>query len=115
MASLAVWHRSGMTVLAALTPAVADAGGAGWSGGELALRFGAPVALVLVGLVVFLHGRTQRSEILQRARSEGPVDDGSGAALRTASGQVLAGLLLMLIALVMLFAVIMWRVVAGAA
>lgn len=104
-----------MMIVAALAPSPAEAAGAGWSGGELAIRFGAPVALLLVGLVIYLHGRTQRAEIVERARSEGAVDEGSGAALRTASGQVLSGLLLMLISLVMLFAVIMWRVLAGAA
>lgn len=113
-----MWHRAGMTIVTALAPRAADAAdaaGAGWSGTQLALRFGVPVALLLVGLVIYLYGRTRRGEIQEQARSEGAVDEQAGVELRTATGQVLSGLVLMLVSLVLLFAVIIWRVVSGAA
>ncbi len=103
-----------MTDLASLSPAAAEAAGAGWSGGELALRFGAPIALLLVGLTIYLYGITQRREIQDGARSAGSVDEETGIALRATTSRVLSGLLLMLLGLVLLFTVIIWRVVSGA-
>lgn len=104
-----------MTVLASPTLAAAQATDAGWSGGELALRFGVPIVLLLVGLSIYLYGRTQRREIQDQARSAGSVDEQTGVALRATTSRVLSGLLLMLLGLLLLFAVIIWRVLAGSA
>lgn len=84
----------------------------GWTSGDLALRFGAPVVLVLVGLTMFLYGRTQRSELEAKAQAEGSADTTNVAALRSATGRVLSGLLLILVGLLLLFGAILWRLLS---
>ncbi len=90
-----------------------DAGSAqSWTAGDLLLRFGVPVVLVLVGLGMFVHGRTQRRDLGAQARAEGSTSETTAAALRASSGQVLAGLLMTLVGLLLLFGVILWRLLS---
>lgn len=97
-----------------------------WSGTELAIRFGFPFAVVLVGLIVFLGGRTERKTLKADAALRGgfggppgSTDVGSvedfdvrryEADMQAASRKVLTGLFIMLGASLTLLGVTFWRI-----
>ncbi len=119
-----------MTALSVATLAVTASGAAvdgPWSTSDLALRLGPPVVVLLVGVMVFVWGRTLRAEALAVTSRDGfdgpPGGSGSGSAggpggeegharLRHATQRVLAGLLLMLLGSLGCLAVITWRLVS---
>ncbi|MGB3185448.1 MAG: hypothetical protein WBG36_14725 [Ornithinimicrobium sp.] len=97
-----------------------------WSATELAIRFGFPFAVVLVGLIVFLGGRTERkvlkAEATQRGGFGGPpgtTDVGTAEGfdierfrneMHVATRKVLIGLLIMLGGSLTLLGVTFWRI-----
>ncbi|CAN5478800.1 hypothetical protein BH23ACT6_BH23ACT6_01620 [soil metagenome] len=99
-----------------------------WSGIELAIRFGFPFAVVLVGLTVFLGGRSERKALKADATqrggfggSPGTTDVGSAegfdvetyqAELHVASRKVLTGLFIMLGGSLTLLGVTFWRILS---
>jgi hypothetical protein len=109
-------------------PLIIAAATSGWTGSDLALRLGVPVVLVVVGLLVFVWGRTLRAQVLeqgvQRGGFGGPpgtTDVGSAegfgveearATLESASRRVLAGLGLMLLGSLSVLGVIGWRLLS---
>ena len=120
-----------MIDLSVATLAVTASGAAvdgAWSTSDLALRLGPPVVVLLLGVMVFVWGRTLRAEVLavtSRDGFDGPpggygagsAEEGPGveegrARLRHATQRVLAGLLLMLLGSLGFLAVIMWRLVS---
>jgi hypothetical protein len=107
-----VFARHPLSAAGAAVRALDSGSAQSWTSGDLALRFGVPVVLVLVGLTMFLHGRTRRSDLAAKARAEGSTGEATVAALRSASGRVLAGLLLMLVGLLLLFGVVLWRLLS---
>ncbi len=97
-----------------------------WSPTELVIRFGFPVAVVLVGLTVFLGGRAERTALKADATSQGgfggpPGTTDVGAAdgfdvesfrseMHAATRKVLTGLLIMLGGSLTLLGVTFWRI-----
>lgn len=98
-----------------------------WSATDLAQRLAPPLVVLLVGVMVFVRGRTLRGEALAvtsrggsdsppgspgAGSAEGPGDEERQARLRHATQRVLAGLLLMLLGSLGCLAVIVWRLVS---
>ncbi|MGB3764728.1 MAG: hypothetical protein WA966_16070 [Ornithinimicrobium sp.] len=98
----------------------------GWSGADLAVRFGMPTVVVLLGLVLFLGGRAERRavrvEATERGGFGGPPGtsdiggpegfgvEGAAASIRAATRKVLVGLIVMLVGVVTLLGVTFWGI-----
>ncbi|MGB3257364.1 MAG: hypothetical protein WBG89_13470 [Ornithinimicrobium sp.] len=100
----------------------------GWSGADLAVRFGMPTVVVLVGLVLFLGGRAERRSVRAEATERGgfggqPGTSDVGSAegfgvdetaeqIRAATRKVLGGLVVMLGGVVALLVVTFWGILS---
>lgn len=98
----------------------------GWSGTDLAVRFGMPTLVVLLGLVLFLGGRAERRAVRAEAGERGgfgghPGTSDVGTAegfgveeaveqVRAATRKVLIGLVVMLVGVVTLLVVTFWGI-----
>lgn len=99
-----------------------------WSGTELAIRFGLPFAVMLVGLIVFLGGRTERQALRAEAELRGGFGGQPGTSdvdavegfeaeryreeMHAATRKVLTGLLITLGGTLTLLGVTLWRIVS---
>ncbi len=97
-----------------------------WSGTEIAVRFGMPTVVFLLGLIYFLSGRAERKAIRAEASERGgfggpPGTSDVGSAqgfgveqaaeqVRTATRKVLIGLIVMLLAVLTLLGITFWRI-----
>ncbi len=98
----------------------------GWSGTDLAVRFGMPTVVVLLGLVWFLGGRAERRAVRAEAAERrgfggqpGTTDVGdaegfgveeAGEQIRAATRKVLIGLVVMLVGVIALLGVTFWGI-----
>lgn len=97
-----------------------------WSGAELAVRFGLPLFVVLVGMTFFLAGRTERAsiraEVAENGGFGGPPGtsdvgsadgfglDAAAEQIRAATRKVLIGLFVTLFGTLSLLGVTFWRI-----
>ncbi len=98
----------------------------GWSGTDLAVRFGMPTVVVLLGLILFMGGRAERRAVRAEAAERsgfggdpGTSDVGSAQGfgveeaaeqIRAATRKVLIGLLVMLLGALTLLGVTFWGI-----